>query len=90
MLIGPRFKPFYAKDRGKDLGVHTLAGRQWKIGGGTVWGWISYDPALDLIYYGTANPGPVEPRAAARRQQVDRRRSSRATPTPARRSGPTR
>jgi PQQ-dependent dehydrogenase (methanol/ethanol family) len=23
-----------------------------------VWGWISYDPQLDLIYYGTANPGP--------------------------------
>ena len=25
MLIGPRFKPFYAKDRGTDLGVTTLA-----------------------------------------------------------------
>jgi PQQ-dependent dehydrogenase (methanol/ethanol family) len=23
-----------------------------------VWGWISYDPDLDLVYYGTANPGP--------------------------------
>jgi glucose dehydrogenase len=23
-----------------------------------VWGWISFDPALNLIYYGTANPGP--------------------------------
>src|SRR5205823_3615603 len=30
----------------------------WKIGGGTVWGWISYDADLDLVYYGTANPGP--------------------------------
>jgi PQQ-dependent dehydrogenase (methanol/ethanol family) len=26
-----------------------------------VWGWISYDPALDLIYYGTGNPGPWNP-----------------------------
>ena len=34
-------------------------------------GWISYDPALDLIYYGTANPGPWNPDAASRRQQVD-------------------
>src|SRR5207253_4715453 len=29
--------------------------------GGTVWGWISYDPDLDLVYYGTANPGPWNP-----------------------------
>jgi PQQ-dependent dehydrogenase (methanol/ethanol family) len=26
-----------------------------------VWGWISYDPALNLIFYGTANPGPWNP-----------------------------
>jgi PQQ-dependent dehydrogenase (methanol/ethanol family) len=31
------------------------------MGGGSVWGWISYDPSLDLIYYGTANPGPWNP-----------------------------
>ncbi len=55
--IGPDFKPFYAKDRGKDLGVSTWTPGQWKLGGGTVWGWISYDPTLDLIYYGTGNPG---------------------------------
>ena len=53
--------------------------KAWRTGGGTVWGWISYDPELDLIYYGTGQPGPVESRAAARRQQVDRRRCSRAT-----------
>ena len=58
VLIGPGFKPFYAKDRGKDLGVSTWPPEQWKIGGGTVWGWVSYDPELNLIYYGTANPGP--------------------------------
>jgi PQQ-dependent dehydrogenase (methanol/ethanol family) len=23
-----------------------------------VWGWISYDPTLNAIYYGTSNPGP--------------------------------
>jgi PQQ-dependent dehydrogenase (methanol/ethanol family) len=58
VLIGPRFKPFYATEKGIDLGVKSWPGDAWKIGGGGVWGWISYDPALNLIYYGTANPGP--------------------------------
>jgi PQQ-dependent dehydrogenase (methanol/ethanol family) len=61
VLIGPRFKPFYARDRGKDLGVSTWPAEHWKIGGGSVWGWISYDPELDLIYHGTGNPGPWNP-----------------------------
>jgi len=58
VLIGDSFKPFYAQDKGKDLGVRTWPPEAWKVGGGTTWGWISYDPALNLIYYGTANPGP--------------------------------
>ena len=58
VLIGPSFKPFYASDRGRDLGVHSWPPDAWKIGGGNPWGWISYDPALDLVYYGTGNPGP--------------------------------
>jgi PQQ-dependent dehydrogenase (methanol/ethanol family) len=57
-LIGANFKPFYKQDQGKDLGVQSWPPDAWKIGGGTVWGWISYDPELDLIYHGTANPGP--------------------------------
>ena len=61
VLIGPDFKPFYDSDQGKDLGVTTWPPDAWKIGGGTVWGWISYDPELNLIYYGTANPGPWNP-----------------------------
>ncbi len=60
-LIGPRFKPFYQQDVGKDLGVKTWPPDHWKIGGGTVWGWISYDPELNLIYYGTGNPGTWNP-----------------------------
>lgn len=55
--IGPDFKPFYEKDRGKDLGVTSWTPNQWHLGGGTIWGWISYDPELNLIYYGTGNPG---------------------------------
>jgi lanthanide-dependent methanol dehydrogenase len=61
VLIGPSFKPFYAQDRGQDLGVRSWPPEAWKIGGGTVWGWISYDPELDLVYYGTGNPGPWNP-----------------------------
>jgi PQQ-dependent dehydrogenase (methanol/ethanol family) len=58
VLIGPDFRPFYEQDRGEDLGVHTWPPEKWRTGGGTVWGWLTYDPALDLIFHGTANPGP--------------------------------
>jgi lanthanide-dependent methanol dehydrogenase len=58
VLIGDAFKPFYAMDRGKDLGISTWPPDAWKIGGGTAWGWISYDPQSNLIYYGTSNPSP--------------------------------
>ncbi|HEY1953451.1 MAG TPA: methanol/ethanol family PQQ-dependent dehydrogenase [Gemmatimonadaceae bacterium] len=61
VLIGSRFKPFYAEDRKPDLGVKTWPGDSWKIGGAGMWGWISYDPQLNLIYYGTSNPGPWNP-----------------------------
>ena len=61
VLIGDDFQPFYEGDRGRDLGVSTWPPDAWKTGGGTVWGWISYDPDLDLIYYGTGNPGPWNP-----------------------------
>jgi lanthanide-dependent methanol dehydrogenase len=58
VLIGSRYKPFYDQYKAKDLGVQSWPPDAWKIGGGSVWGWISYDPELNLIYYGTANPGP--------------------------------
>jgi PQQ-dependent dehydrogenase (methanol/ethanol family) len=60
-LIGANFHPFYKMDQGQDLGVSSWPPDAWKIGGGTVWGWLSYDPEADLIYYGTANPGPWNP-----------------------------
>lgn len=61
VLIGDRFRPFYEQDRGPDLGVTTWPPDQWRIGGGTVWGWISFDPELNLIYHGTSNPGVWNP-----------------------------
>ena len=59
--IGASFKPFYPDQKGKDLGVSTWPRDRWQTGGGTVWGWLSYDPDLDLVYYGTSNPGPWNP-----------------------------
>jgi len=50
------FKPFY--DDGTELGRDSWAGNSWQQGGAPVWGWLSYDPELDLVYYGTGNPGP--------------------------------
>jgi PQQ-dependent dehydrogenase (methanol/ethanol family) len=57
VLIGPRFHPFYDMDKGTDLGVSTWPPDQWKLGGGNVWGFISYDPETNLIFHGTGNPG---------------------------------
>jgi PQQ-dependent dehydrogenase (methanol/ethanol family) len=61
VLIGPDFKPFYQKEKGKDLGVTTWPPNRWQIGGGTVWGWVTYDPESNLIFYGTGNPGVWNP-----------------------------
>ena len=49
------------KPVGKDSGVTSWEGEQWKEGGGTTWGWYSYDPKLNLVYYGTGNPSTWNP-----------------------------
>lgn len=60
MLVRPgTFKPFY--DKGADLGLSTWSGDTWKTAGAPVWGWLSYDAELDLVYYGVGNPGPWNP-----------------------------
>lgn len=61
VLIGSDFKPFYKKDQGRDRGSNTWPPDQWKLGGSTIWGWITYDPELNQIYYGTGNPGVWNP-----------------------------
>ncbi|MDB5320677.1 MAG: pqq-dependent dehydrogenase, methanol/ethanol family [Phycisphaerales bacterium] len=60
-LIGPRFHPFYDSDKGTDLGVKTWPPGHWKIGGGTIWGFLSYDPETNLLFYGMGNPGSWNP-----------------------------
>jgi PQQ-dependent dehydrogenase (methanol/ethanol family) len=49
------------KPVGKDSSLKTWKGDQWKLGGGTTWGWYSYDKALNLLYYGTGNPSTWNP-----------------------------
>jgi PQQ-dependent dehydrogenase (methanol/ethanol family) len=61
-LLDPDKTTHLGKPVGKDSGTATWEGEQWKIGGGTTWGWYSYDPALNLIYYGTGNPSTWNPK----------------------------
>ncbi len=49
------------KPVGKDSSLKTWQGDQWKTGGGTTWGWYSYDKATNLVYYGTGNPSTWNP-----------------------------
>ena len=61
LMTGPEFQPWFEKDQGDDLGVTSWPPDQWKLGGGTVWGYMSYDPVENLLYYGTGNPGVWNP-----------------------------
>ncbi|MBC8051330.1 MAG: methanol/ethanol family PQQ-dependent dehydrogenase [Chitinophagales bacterium] len=61
-LIDPVKTTHLGKPVGKDSGTNTWQGDQWKIGGGTTWGWYSYDPKLNLVYYGTGNPSTWNPK----------------------------
>ena len=61
MLVDPENTMSLGKPVGKDSSLNTWKGDQWKIGGGTTWGWYTYDPELNLIYYGTGNPSTWNP-----------------------------
>ena len=65
MLIDPSKTMTWTDGRmapvGADSSLKTWKGDQWKIGGGTTWGWYSYDKALNLMYYGTGNPSTWNP-----------------------------
>lgn len=61
MLMDPEKTTALGKPVGADSSLKTWEGDQWKIGGGTTWGWYSYDPELNLVYYGTGNPSTWNP-----------------------------
>jgi len=65
MLIDPQTTTTWRDGKvqpvGADSSLSTWQGDQWKIGGGTTWGWYSYDPDLNLMYYGSGNPSTWNP-----------------------------
>ncbi|MCB1754042.1 MAG: methanol/ethanol family PQQ-dependent dehydrogenase [Gammaproteobacteria bacterium] len=61
MLVDPEKTTSMLKPVGKDSSLSTWKGDQWKIGGGTTWGWYTFDPDENLIYYGTGNPSTWNP-----------------------------
>jgi PQQ-dependent dehydrogenase (methanol/ethanol family) len=61
ILVDPEKTTDLGKPVGKDSSLKTWDGDQWKIGGGCTWGWLTYDPQLDLVYYGSGNPSTWNP-----------------------------
>jgi alcohol dehydrogenase (cytochrome c) len=49
-------------EKGSDTWPHKTWPDAWKHGGGATWQAASYDPALDLVYIGTGNAQPYNPR----------------------------
>jgi PQQ-dependent dehydrogenase (methanol/ethanol family) len=62
ILVDPVKTTELGRPVGPDSSLKTWQGDQWKIGGGCTWGWISYDPALNLFYYGSGNPSTWNPK----------------------------
>ncbi len=59
--IGPKFKPFYADDKIPNPALDSWFGDSWKHGGGTNWGYYTWDPDTDIFFYSTGNCGPWNP-----------------------------
>ena len=52
-----------------EFGNETWEGDSWKTGGGATWMTGTYDPELDLLYWGIGNPGPDLNGVGAQRRQ---------------------
>ncbi len=67
ILFDPEKTTELGKPVGKDSSLKTWVDKdgkptdQWKIGGASIWGWWAYDKDLNLLYYGTGNPGTWNP-----------------------------
>jgi alcohol dehydrogenase (cytochrome c) len=55
---GKRRWRFYTVPAEGEPGIETWGGRSYKTGGGSTWITGTYDPELNLIYWGIGNPGP--------------------------------
>ena len=61
MLVDPAKTTSLGQPIGPDSSLKTWKGDQWKIGGGSVWGWWPYDKERNALYYGTGNPSTWNP-----------------------------
>ena len=77
ILVDPDKTMNLGKPVGKDSSLKTWNGDQWKIGGGSSWGWFSYDAEANLFYYGSGNPSTWNPsqRAGPDGKQIDQKYS---------------
>ena len=75
ILVDPEKTMSLGKPVGKNSSLDTWTGEQWKLGGGSTWGYMSYDPHLHLFYYGTGNPSTWNPsqRAGPDGKQIDQK-----------------
>jgi PQQ-dependent dehydrogenase (methanol/ethanol family) len=75
ILFNPEKTMSLGKPVGKDSSLKTWNGDQWKLGGGSIWGWYAWDPKLNLVYYGTGNPSTWNPaqRAGPDGKQIDQK-----------------
>ena len=75
ILVDPQKTMSLGKPVGADSSLKTWTGDQWKIGGGSTWGWYSYDADLNLFYYGSGNPSTWNPaqRAGPDGKQIDQK-----------------
>ena len=55
---GDRLWRFWTIPAPGEPGSETWSGDSWRHGGGPTWVTGSFDPKLNLIYWGTGNPGP--------------------------------
>jgi alcohol dehydrogenase (cytochrome c) len=57
-ITGERLWRFWTVPGPGEPGHETWAGDSWERGGAPTWVTGTYDPELDLLYWGTGNPGP--------------------------------
>lgn len=55
---GKRAWRFWTTPAPGEPGNESWSGDSWKYGGATTWVTGSFDPELNLVYWGTGNPGP--------------------------------
>jgi PQQ-dependent dehydrogenase (methanol/ethanol family) len=58
VLVSGPANPQYPSHASRELGQSTWPPNLWQHGGGSTDGWLTWDPALRLVYYGTGAPAP--------------------------------